>query len=261
MNRNELIHLKTQGKRLTMVTCYDYWSARILDQTPLDMILVGDSGSMVMQGHANTLKADMDFMVALTQQVARGTHKFIVADMPFMSFRRELNESAQNAEALIRAGAQAVKLEGARGNLTLIRFLTESGIPVMGHIGLTPQFIHAFGGFRVQGREAAAAEAMLQDAKDLEAAGCMSIVLECIPHTLATNITHELKVPTIGIGAGTNCDGQVLVLHDLLGLNAEFKPKFVRQYLNGEELIKIALKNFCDDVRSGQFPNPEEAYE
>ncbi len=261
MTKLDALKRKQLKKKISMVTCYDFWSARWLDKSKVDLILVGDSGAMIQSGHKSTIPADMDMMVAFTKNVAQGTSKHIVADLPFMSYRKGMDLGLQNIEKLIRAGANSVKLEGARGNIELIERTVESGIPVMGHVGLTPQFINQFGGFKVQGREQEAHDAILEEARLLEQAGAFAVVLECIPHSLAAKITTEMKIPTIGIGAGLECDGQVLVLHDLLGLNTDFKPKFVRRYLNGEELMLEAVDRFCTDVAEKQFPSPEEAYD
>lgn len=257
----ELREMKSRGEKLTMVTCYDYWSAKIMTGSPVDVILVGDSAAMVMHGLPDTIPATVEMLAGHVADVRRGApKKFIVADLPFLSYRGGLDANIQNVSLLMRAGANAVKLEAADGNLEFVKHLVESGIPVMGHTGLTPQFVNAFGGFKVQGRDQEQRSKILADARALEAAGCFSVVLECIPQDLAGEITAALKVPTIGIGAGLSCDGQVLVLHDLLGLNADFKPKFVRRYLDGAELIKGALEKFCSDVRSKEFPSSEELY-
>ena len=263
MNPLQLREFKKQNRKLTMVTCYDAWSAKLLAETPVDMLLVGDSSAMVMHGHADTLPADIDMMVPHTAAVRRGaSNKFIVADLPFLAFRGSLSESVAAVRRLMQAGANAVKIEGYDShNHHLIEHLVSSGVPVMGHIGLTPQFLHAFGGFRVQGRGEEAAQRILAQAQGLENAGCFSLVLECVPAALASEITRVLKIPTIGVGAGPDCDGQVLVLQDLLGLTAGFKPKFVRTYLDGAEQMRSALRRFCEDVTSGRFPGVEESYE
>jgi 3-methyl-2-oxobutanoate hydroxymethyltransferase len=261
MNAHEFRDAKAKGQTLTMVTCYDHWSAKILAESPVDVILVGDSAAMVMHGLTDTLPATVEMLAGHVADVRRGApKKFIVADLPFLSYRGGLDANINNVGLLMRAGANAVKLEAFDGNGEFIRHLADSGIPVMGHTGLTPQFVNAFGGFRVQGRDQEQRAKILSDARNLEEAGCFSVVLECIPQDLAAEITASLRVPTIGIGAGRACDGQVLVLHDLLGLNADFKPKFVRRYLDGAELIKGALENFCADVRSQKFPSDEELY-
>ena len=248
-------------KKLSMVTCYDAWSAQLISQTSIDCVLVGDSLSMVMHGHATTLPATTNMMALHTAAVARGlVKKLLIADLPFLSYRQDLGTNVINAGKVMRAGAHAVKLEGARGNLELIRHLVDSGIPAMGHLGLTPQSFHQLGGYKVQGQNHAEYERILQEALDLEKAGCFSVVLECVPSPLAAQITRELKIPTIGIGAGVETDGQVLVLHDLLGLNEGFKPKFLRTFLNGAELVKKALNDYDAEVKAQSFPSAKESY-
>ncbi len=262
MTLPELKQMKLRGRKLSMVTCYDYWSAQILNESSLDMILIGDSAAMVMHGHSDTIPATIDMMCTHVAAVRRGApKKFLIADLPFLTFRSDLATNMQALQKVMQAGAHAVKLEGAEGNIEFVRHLVESGIPVMGHLGLTPQFVHAFGGFKVQGREQEQKVKILQQARELEAAGCFALVLECVPRDLAAEITSTLSIATIGIGAGLNCDGQVLVLHDLLGLNMGFKPKFLRQYLQGAELIQGALEKYHEDVLSGRFPSAEESYE
>jgi len=253
---------KADGIPISMVTCYDHWSAILIAESGIDCVLVGDSLAMVMHGHPTTIPADIELMALHTAAVRRGLPDgFIVGDMPFLSFRRGLESAVDGAGALIRAGANAVKLEGALGNLEIIRHLVESGIPVMGHLGLTPQSVHRLGGFKVQGRQEQAADRLLSDALDLEAAGCFSIVLEAIPAGLAGKISAELKIPTIGIGAGADVDGQVLVLQDLLGMTEAFRPRFLRTWLNGAELIRTALESYHRDVVSRDFPTEKESYE
>jgi len=260
-----LLELKTQklaNQKLTMVTCYDFWSARLLNETPIDMILVGDSAAMVMHGFEDTLPATVELMRVHVQAVRRGASgKFIIADLPFLSYHGSLQANIENIKSLMQAGAHGVKLEGYNESIgELISHLSRSGIPVMGHIGLTPQSLHALGGFRVQGRDADQGQRLISDARGLEAAGCFAVVLECVPGDLAAEISKSISIPTIGIGAGRDCDGQVLVLHDLLGLNPGFRPKFLRQYLNGAELIQNAVQTYCGDVRTGKFPSQEETY-
>lgn len=262
MNILELRDAKKRNRKLSMVTCYDAWSAKILNDSPIDFILVGDSAAMVMHGHDDTIPASIEMLVYHVAAVRRGApKKFIVADLPFLSFRCDLNSNMDSVRRLIQAGANAVKLEGYDGNAELICHLVHSGIPVMGHIGLTPQFVNAFGGFKVQGRNEEQRQKILKDAQGLESAGCFSIVLECVPRDLAAEITEKCLVPTIGIGAGTQCDGQVLVLQDLLGFTSGFKPKFVRRYMNGAELMSASLQRFHEDVIRGTFPSEQETYE
>ena len=246
---------------LSMVTCYDYTLARVLDATPVDCLLVGDSVAMVMHGFPSTVHADVEMMALHTRAVARGaTQKFIVADLPFLAARKGLVPALDAVQALIQAGAHAVKLEGAAGQLELIAHIVESGVPVMGHLGLTPQSVHALGGHRVQGREAAAASRIRDDAKALEDAGCFALVLECVPMQLARQISETLAIPTIGIGAGPGTDGQVLVLQDLLGLSTGFKPKFVRHFADGATVVADAVARFHDAVVARSYPRCNEAY-
>jgi 3-methyl-2-oxobutanoate hydroxymethyltransferase len=252
---------KEQGKKISMVTCYDSWSAKIIADTDIDTVLVGDSLSMVMHGHATTLNASVQLMALHTAAVARVLkNKFIVGDLPFLSCRQGLTENVRAAGALMRAGAHALKLEGAAGNLELIRHLVDSGIPIMGHLGLTPQSVFQLGGFKVQGKEQAHRIAIKKQAQDLEAAGCFSVVLECVPATLAAEITKSLDIPTIGIGAGSDCDGQVLVLQDMLGMGKDFSPKFLKKFLDGHTLIKEALNTYHSEVVSSKFPTAKESY-
>ncbi len=244
-----------------MVTCYDYSSAKILTQTLVDCLLVGDSVAMVMYGHANTLAADIAMIASHTQAVARASSQWIVADMPFCSYRKGLAASVLAAETLIRAGAQCVKIEGASGNLETISHLVHSGIPVMGHLGLTPQALYTLGGFKVQGKTADQADALVRQAKSLEQAGCFAMVLECTPALLAKKITEQVSIPTIGIGAGPHTDGQVLVWQDLLGLNPDFKATFVKQYAQGAQQFKAALNDYDSEVKSGKFPDQQKSFE
>lgn len=257
----EFASAKASGRKLVMVTSYDAWSARILSETSVDALLVGDSVMMVVHGERDTLKASVDIMSLHTRAVAKTAgDKLVVADMPFLSARKGCAFAADCAAELLRAGAQAVKIEGVRGNDDVIRHLVESGIPVMGHLGLTPQWVNAFGGFTVQAREAEAAARLKEDALLLERAGAFAVVLECIPQKLAAEATASLKIPTIGIGAGAGCDGQVLVLQDLLGLNKEFKPKFVRRFGDGAAFVEEAVSRYAKSVREGEFPTAKESF-
>jgi len=252
---------KKLQRKISMITCYDYWSATMIDKSDIDLILVGDSAAMVMHGHNSTLNADIPMMSAHVAAVAKGApNKFIVGDMPFLSFRKGISEGVDAAGALMKAGAHSVKLEGARGHLDLVHHLVESGIPVMGHLGLTPQSIHQLGGFKVQGRMPDEFQQILEDAHALEKAGCFSIVLECVPSALAAEVTLQLSIPTIGIGAGSKTDGQVLVLQDMLGMNEKFQPKFLRRYLDGHALILSALNEYHKDVQDLSFPAEKETY-
>lgn len=252
---------KQEGQPITMVTSYDTWSAQLIAASPVDAVLVGDSVSMVAHGHSSTVHASMEMMVAHTAAVARGLgDKFLVADLPFPVHRMGIEPAMRAVDVLMKAGAQAVKLEGVRGHADVVAHIVESGVPVMGHLGLTPQSVNRMGGYRVQGRDEAAALQLREDARALEAAGAFSIVLECIPSTLAQIVTAELNIPTIGIGSGSHCGGQVLVLQDLLGLNENFRPKFVRTYLDGARLFKEALGRYDADVKSAAFPAREESF-
>lgn len=262
MNIFDFTKKKLAKEKITMVTCYDYTSARLLSQTEIDCLLVGDSAAMTMHGYKDTLSATVDMMCWHTQAVSRGAgKKFIVTDMPFMSYRKSLNQSVAAAQVLMQAGAHAVKLENAKGNLKLIKHLVESGIPVMGHLGLTMQLMHMQGGLRVQGKTEVQAQQLKEDALALQEAGCFALVLECIPVPLAKEITHTLSIPTIGIGAGAETDGQVLVWQDLLGLNVDFKPKFVRHFASGLEQVTTALASYIDEVKAGVFPSDEHTYQ
>ena len=229
MNLHDFQSKKDKGEHIVMATCYAHWAAQLLNDTDVDVLLVGDSVAMVEYGYQSTLAATVEMMAMHTECVARGApDKFIVGDMPFLSYRKGLESTMDAVHALMKAGASAVKLEGAAGNIELIKHIVESGVPVMGHIGLTPQSVHQLGGYKVQGRGASAAESLIQQAKDLEAAGCFCIVLECVPVAVADTITRTVTIPTIGIGAGHNTTGQVLVFHDMLGLNNS-KMKFLKQ--------------------------------
>lgn len=262
MNILELKKMKSEGRKLSMVTCYDAWSAKILNESPIDMLLAGDSSAMVMHGYDDTIPATVEMIAIHTGAVRRGApKKFIVADLPFLSFRGEKQRNIEAVQRLMQSGAHAVKLEGYDGNSQLVKTLTEAGVPVMGHVGLTPQFLNAFGGFKVQGRSVEQRRKILDEARGLEDAGCFAVVLECVPGDLAAEVTSSLKIPTIGIGAGAGCDGQVLVLQDLLGLSTGFRPKFLRQYMNGAELMTAALNKFHEDVLAGEFPSTGETYE
>jgi 3-methyl-2-oxobutanoate hydroxymethyltransferase len=253
---------KINKQKISMITCYDYSFAKIISQTEVDSILVGDSLAQVMHGYSTTLNASTQLMALHTGAVSKGApNKFLVADMPFLSTRKGLKNSMDQVEKLMKAGAHAVKIEGAGGHLQLIHHLVESGVPVMGHLGLTPQSIHQLGGAKVQGKAQEGADKILNDSLALEQAGCFSIVLECVPHKLAKNISSHLKIPTIGIGAGADTDGQILVLQDMLGMNKDFKPKFLKKYLNAFDLITESLNTYVTEVNKSQFPDKEHSYE
>jgi len=261
MTAPEFISRKQQGKTISMITCYDSWSAAIIAETEIDCILVGDSASMVMHGYESTIQATTEMMAVHTAAVRRGApNAFIIGDMPFLSNRVSLDIVLDNVRQLMQAGANAVKLEGAKGNLDIITHIVDSGVPVMGHLGLTPQSVNQFGGYRVQGKEDIARTALLDEALQLEKAGCFAIVLECIPAALGKKIAESLTIPIIGIGAGNGVDGQVLVLQDLLGMGTGKDPKFVRRYLEGANLIREALNQYHHDVTDKTFPSKEESY-
>ncbi len=252
---------KAAGAKIVMVTAYDAWSARLLADTPVDCLLVGDSAMMVVHGEKDTLGATPEIMALHTRAVSRGSGDlFVVADMPFLSARRGESHALDCAAALLRAGAHAVKIEGARGHLHVIRHLVESGIPVMGHLGLTPQWVRELGGFKVQARAPEEAAMLKEDAAALEDAGAFAVVLECIPQALAREVSLSLSVPTIGIGAGPGCDGQVLVLQDLLGLNPGFRPRFSRRFADGTALFRDGAQSFATAVREGSFPLETEGF-
>jgi 3-methyl-2-oxobutanoate hydroxymethyltransferase len=246
---------------LVMVTAYDAPTARIADGAEVDMILVGDSLANVVLGYEDTLQVTVADMAHHIAAVARAKPAaLIVGDMPWMSYHSTVSEAVHNAAALVRAGAQAVKLEGGAKRSAVVAAIVDAEVPVMGHIGLTPQSVHAMGGYRVQGREAGAAEALVEDALALVAAGVFAVVLEAVPDVVAARITEALPVPTIGIGAGPACDGQVLVMHDLLGLEDRVTPKFVRRYADLKADATAAVAAYASDVRTGRFPSPAESY-
>jgi 3-methyl-2-oxobutanoate hydroxymethyltransferase len=250
------------ANKITCLTAYDYPTARLVDEAGVDIVLVGDSLGMVVLGYESTLPVTLEEMLHHTRAVRRGTHRaLVVADMPYGSYHAELAESLRNAVRFVKeAGAEAVKVEGGERRIELIARMVEAEIPVMGHVGLTPQSIHALGGYRVQGKTPDTAEQLLRDARAVEAAGAFAVVLEAIPRELAAQITRELRIPTIGIGAGPECDGQVLVLHDMLGVTFTQKPKFARRYAEVGEEIARAVREYCADVQSGRFPSDEESY-
>jgi len=253
--------MKRAGEKIVVATCYDYTSALILNGTDIDVLLVGDSLAMTMHGFPSTLSATVEMMALHTAAVARGAKdKFIIADLPFLSYRKSLSDSVEAAGVLMRAGAQAVKLEGADGNLELIAHLVASGVPVMGHLGLTPQAVNQLGGYHVQGKTDDDARKMMVDALALEEAGCFALVLECVPSSLADAVTEKLSIATIGIGAGAGTDGQVLVYQDMLGLNTAFKPKFVKYFMKGAEGVARAMNDYAAEVKSGEFPGDENSF-
>jgi 3-methyl-2-oxobutanoate hydroxymethyltransferase len=250
------------SQKIVCLAAYDYPTARLADEAGVDVILVGDSLGMVVLGYESTLPVTLEEMLHHTRAVRRGTRRaLVVADMPYGSYHTDTAESLRNAVRFVKeAGAEAVKVEGGERRLELIARLTEAEIPVMGHVGLTPQSLNALGGYRVQGKSADAAEQLIRDARAVEAAGAFAVVLEAVPRELAAQITRELRIPTIGIGAGPDCDGQILVVNDLLGLTFTQTPKFARQYAKVGEIISKAVQEYCDDVRSGDFPSDAESY-
>lgn len=254
--------MKAQGRRIAMVTAYDYVTGKIVDESGADIALVGDSLAMVALGYDTTLPITMEEMLHHTRAVRRGVKRaLLIGDMPFGSYQGSVAEAVANAARFLKeAGADGVKLEGGQRVAEAVRRMTEAGIPVMGHIGMTPQSVHQYGGFKVQGREEAQRRAFLEDAKALEEAGVFSLVLEAIPADLAREITGAVSVPTIGIGAGPHCDGQVLVINDLLGITDDFRPKFVKRYAELGELARRAVSEYCREVREGLFPTEEHSY-
>ena len=258
----ELQKMKSESRKITMLTAYDATFARLLDSSGVDVILVGDSVGMVVQGKQNTLSVTVDQMAyhgAAVSSVVQRAH--VTVDMPFMSYHASIEEAVRNAGRLVQeGGAHSVKLEGGRERAATIRAIVDAQVPVMGHVGLTPQSFHAQGGFRVQGRSEEAAQRVLEDALAVQEAGAWSLVLEGIPANLARQISAELSIPTIGIGAGNGCDGQVLVIYDLLGMDEDFQPKFVRRYAEGGRLVRKAVSNYIEDVRSGSFPGEENSF-
>ncbi len=254
--------MKGKGKKIAALTCYSYSMARILNSVPIDIILVGDSLGMVELGYENTVPVTIQDIIDHTRAVKRARPRaLLVADMPFMSTNLSSRETLRNAGRVIKeSGAQAVKLEGGRVAAGAVAHLTENGIPVMGHIGLTPQSVHQTGGYRVQGKGGEGLKRLMEEASILEEAGVFALVLEAVPARAAEKITGAISVPTIGIGAGPGCDGQILVLNDMLGMDMEFKPKFVRRYAQLEKEIKTAVNNYIEDVRKGDFPSEGESY-
>jgi 3-methyl-2-oxobutanoate hydroxymethyltransferase len=257
-----LLEMKQKGERIVALTCYDALFARLLDASGVDILLVGDSLNQVLGGAASTLSATLDQMIYHTTMVRRGTERaMVVCDMPFLTYQVSPDDAVRNCgRAMKETGCNAVKIEGGQAMAATVRRLVDVGIPVMGHIGLTPQSVHALGGYRVQGREEAAAGRLRTDATALEDAGAFAVVLELIPAPLASQITKALTIPTIGIGAGPACDGQVLVLHDMLGLNDRFSAKFVKKYAAMAEDVREATRQFSAEVREGRYPGPDHSF-
>ena len=259
----EILRRKSSKKKITALTAYDFSFAKLLDATDLDIILVGDSLGMVSQGQENTLAVTMDNMIYHTRAVKKGVKRaLVVSDMPFMSYQVSVEQALTNAGRLIQdGGASAVKLEGGTLMADRVRVIDRAGIPVMGHIGLTPQYVHQLGGYKVQGKNYLDSQKIKQDARDLQSAGVFALVLEGIPSQLAEEITAELKTPTIGIGAGAKCDGQILVINDMLGLNQGFVTKFVKQYAQMADSLKNAVAEFIQEVKTESFPSQEHIYQ
>jgi 3-methyl-2-oxobutanoate hydroxymethyltransferase len=257
-----IVKMKQRGELISCLTAYDYSFARILDEAGVDMLLVGDSLGCVVQGNHNTLAVTLDEMIYHTRLVARGRKRaLVIGDMPFLSYQVSKAQALQNAGRFLKeGGAEAVKLEGGVSVRETIAAIVDAGIPVMGHIGLTPQSVHRFGGYKIQGREKERRAALLSDAVAVEAAGAFSVVLEGMPLELAREITERLTIPTIGIGAGAHCDGQVLVLHDMLGLFDDFTPKFVKQYVNLKATVSGAVKDYIGEVKERRFPAEEHSF-
>ena len=253
---------KKDGDKITMLTAYDYSTAKLMDEAGIDMILVGDSLGMVMLGYEDTLSVTMEDMLHHTRAVCRGTkNAMVVGDMPFMSYQASVYDAVVNAGRFIKeTGCNAVKLEGGAAVCPQIKAITEAGIPVMAHLGLTPQSVNAFGGFKVQGKSEEAARKLVDDAKAIQEAGAFAVVLECIPSKLAKLISETIQIPTIGIGAGAGCDGQVLVYQDMLAMFGDFKPKFVKQFAPIGDLMKEAFAKYIEEVKTGAFPAQEHTF-
>ena len=254
--------MKAEGKPITMLTAYDFSMAKLVDDAGIDMILVGDSLGMVMLGYDSTLPVTMDEMIHHTKAVCRGASRaMVVADLPFMSYQVSVKEALRNSGRIMKeTSAQAVKVEGGQEFAETFRAIVNAGIPVVGHLGLTPQSVHQMGGYKVQGKDESAAKKLLADAKCVEEAGAFCLVLECVPSPLAKLVTESLQIPTIGIGAGPQCDGQVLVIHDMLGLYPRSSPKFVKKYVNLHEHMTAALKQYIEEVAERTFPGPEHSF-
>ncbi|MCI7784944.1 MAG: 3-methyl-2-oxobutanoate hydroxymethyltransferase [Succinivibrio sp.] len=253
---------KVEKQKISMLTCYDYTTAKIINQTNVDAVLVGDSVGNVMLGYPDTLSVTMEDMITYGRAVSRGcTEKLVVIDMPFMSYQVSVEQALINAGRLLKeACGNAVKLEGGQNICPQIKAMTQAGIPVMGHLGMTPQSVNAFGGNKVQGKTEAAAKKLIEDALALQEAGCFAIVLECIPHKLAAIVTEKLSIPTIGIGAGAQCDGQILVYQDMLGMYKDFSPKFVKHYANLSDIMTNAFNDYDKEVKEQAFPSEEHTF-
>ena len=257
---NDFKKAKQNLNKISMVTCYDAWSASIIEKSNIDCVLVGDSLAMVVYGHDSTLHADIKMMFSHTAAVRRKSTKFIIADMPFLSTRKGIKNAMNAVQELMKAGANAVKIEGIDGQEDVIKAIIQAGVPVMGHIGLTPQSIHQMGGYKIQGKTDKDSQKIKDDALKLQALGCFSLVMECVPTQLGAEVSELLNIPTIGIGAGPFCDGQVLVLQDLLGAQSEINPRFVRRYQDVSESWSQTLNKFDKDIKAVEFPNKDESY-
>ncbi|MEE2822843.1 MAG: 3-methyl-2-oxobutanoate hydroxymethyltransferase [Acidobacteriota bacterium] len=259
----DLVKKKQQGEKLTMLTAYDYLFAKLLDEAGIDILLVGDSVGMVLLGYETTLPVTLEMMIHHSQAVSRGAQRaFVIADMPFLSYQVSISEAVRNAGRLIQeGGVSAVKIEGGKVMADVVHRLVDVGIPVMGHLGLLPQSVHQLGGFRIQAKNQEDVERLLEDAKILEEAGAFSIVLESIPANVALQVTSQLSIPTIGIGAGPHCDGQVLVSHDVFGLSQDNTPNFVKQYAQLGTELKKAVAAYVADVQAGNFPSKEHFFD
>lgn len=253
---------KQEQQKISMLTCYDYPSACTIAESSIDCVLVGDSVAMAVHGHPTTITATMEMMILHTQAVARGLkQQFLITDLPFLQHKMSLTKTVEHVTSLLQAGAHAVKIEGADADTCqTIAYLVNAGVPVMGHIGLTPQSIHQLGGFRVQGKNQEQADSLMQQAQNLEAAGCFAVVIECVPQQRSKAITQSLTIPTIGIGAGSDTDGQVLVWHDMLGLQTSFNPKFVKRYAQGKDILLEAINTYVNQVQQANFPTSEHAF-
>ena len=262
MNIHAFKRQKEQHKKISMLTCYDYPSARIIAESAINCVLVGDSVAMVVHGHKTTIMATMEMMVLHTAAVARGLNgQFLISDLPFLAYRVSLADTMLNVKQVMQAGAHAIKLEGADPDICeTIQHLVRSGIPVMGHIGLTPQSVHQLGGYKIQGKIEAHAINLLAQARALEDAGCFAVVIECVPQSLAKTITDAIDIPTIGIGAGVETDGQVLVWHDMLGLYTDINPRFVKQFAQGKSLLLDAVNAYAEQVHNAHFPTLDHAF-
>lgn len=257
-----VISMKKKGEKIACLTAYDFITARILDEVGIDIILVGDSAANVVAGEKTTLPITMEEMIYHTKVVARAVKNgLVIADMPFLSYQVSVQTATYNAGRFLKVGACGVKLEGGAPVVETVRRLVDVGIPVMGHLGLTPQSVHKYGGYKIQGKGERAAARMIEDARSLEAAGCFSVVLEKIPRDLAKKISETISIPTIGIGAGPDCDGQVLVLHDILGLYEDFTPKFVKKYADLAVQVRRAVGQYKDEVKQGKFPDQEHSFD